>query len=104
MVLHKYFKPLAKPLLPVKALQLTEKELCEVNAKVKAITEEEKLQKSHKKYNCYTPEQRACIGRYASATENGHVCVMQYFSKRMCTEFPEATTQEIKKEYLKEIF
>ena len=101
MALHKYFKPLANPLLPTKVSQLTEKELDVVNAKVEAITQEEKSRKSRTKYNCYTPEQRACIGRYAA--ENGPVRAMQYFSNRLCTELPETTARRFKKEYLKEI-
>ena len=101
MALHKYFKPLAKPLLPTKVSQLTEKELDVVNVKVEAITQEEKSRKSRTKYNCYSPEQRACIGRYAA--ENRPVRAMQYFSNRLCTELPETTARRFKKEYLKEI-
>ena len=95
MALHKYFKPLAKPLLLMKVLQLTEKELDEVNSKVKAIFQEEKSRKSQTKYNCYTPEQRASIGRYAA--ENDPVRAMQYFSKRFCTELPETTARRLRK-------
>ena len=46
MTLQKHFKPLAKPLLPTKVSQLTEKELDEVNARVEAINQEEKSRKS----------------------------------------------------------
>ena len=101
MALHKYFRPLAKPLLPTKVLQLTEKELDVVNVKVEAITQEVKSRKSRTKYNCYTPEQRGCIGRYAA--ENGPVRAMQYFSNRLCKELPETTARRFKKEYLKVI-
>ena len=97
MALHEYFKPLAKLLLPMKVLQLTEKEL-EVNSKVKAITQEEKSRKSQTKYNYYIPEQRPCIGRYAA--ENDPIKAMQYFSKRLCTELPETMARRFKKEYL----
>ena len=101
MDLFKYFKPVTKPTLPKEVSLLTEKELCDVNAKVKATIAKEAKSRKGKKYNNYTPEQRASIRRYAA--EHGPVRALQYFSKTMDIELPETTARRFKKEYLKEI-
>ena len=57
MDLFKYFKPVSKPVLPKEVSLLTEKEVQDVNAKVKAtILEEEAKSRKGTKYSYYTPE------------------------------------------------
>ena len=102
MDLFKYFKPVSKPVLPKEVSQLTEKELRDVNATVKAtIVEEEAKSRKGTKYNYYTQEQRASIGRYAAV--HGPIRAVEYFSKTMKTVLPETTARRFKKEYLKEV-
>ena len=102
MDLFKYFKPVSKPVLPKEVSLLTEKELRDVNAKVKAtIVEEEAKSQKGTKYNYYTPEQRASIGRYAAV--HGPIRAVEYFSKTMKTVLPEMMVRRFKKEYLKEV-
>ena len=97
MALHKYFKPLAKPLLPTKVLQLTEKELDKVNAKVEAIIAKRSI--------IVIPQNRehVSVGTLLRVRVRVRVRVMQYFSKWLCTELPKATARRFKKKYLKKI-
>ena len=101
MDLFKYFKPVSKPVLPKEVSLLTEEELRDINAKVKATIVEEAKSWKGTKYNYYTPEQRASIGRYAAV--HGPVRTVEYFSKTMKTVLPETTARRFKKEYLKEV-
>ena len=50
------------------------------------------------KYNDYTPEERARIGKYAA--ENGPVRAVRYCSKVIGKSVPETTARRLKSEYL----
>lgn len=53
-----------------------------------------------KRYNVYTPEQRATIGRYA--VENSVMAAKRKFSNQLNTDINESTVRRFKRAYLKE--
>ena len=55
----------------------------------------EPFKKGREKYNEYTPEERAMIGKYA--TENGPARTIHHFSDR---KLPETTARRLKSKYL----
>ena len=56
---------------------------------------------SRGKYNRYTPEERAAIGKYAA--ENGPTRVAKYFSGKLKIQISEPTARKFKEEYLKKL-
>ena len=106
MALLKYLKREKDP-LPDKenCPLLTEKELNSANAKVKDCLKRE-LSKARTlltrgKYNDYTPEQRAQIGKYAA--KNGPTRAAKHFSKLMSRNIPKPTARRLKTEYLSKL-
>ena len=75
MALFKYFSRV--PTLPAKVPSLSEKELERTNADVKQVLEGDN--KGRGKYNEYTSEVRAQIGKYAA--EHGPAKAVRHFSK-----------------------
>ena len=77
---------------------LTEKELKSANAKVKDCLKRElskaRTPMTRGKYNDYTPEQRAQIGKCAA--ENGPTRAAKHFSKLMSRNIPEPTARRLK--------
>ena len=61
----------------------------------------EKPKKKQTKYNEYTREQRAEIGRYAA--ENGSTRAAKHFFHVLNTNVPELTARRLKREYLKKL-
>ena len=53
------------------------------------------------KYNCYTPEQRASIGKYAA--ENGPTKAARHFTKILGSSVNESTARKLRSEYLREL-
>ena len=53
------------------------------------------------KYNRYTPEERAAIGRYAA--ENGPTQAARHFSEKLKMKISEPTARKFKEEYLKKL-
>ena len=56
---------------------------------------------SHGRYNQYTPEERAAIGKYAA--ENGPTRAAKYFSEKLNIQISEPTARKFKEEYLKKL-
>ena len=50
------------------------------------------------RYNNYTPEERASIGKYAA--KNGTVSAVSHFSRVGSKKVPESTARRLKTEYL----
>ena len=96
MALFRYFKPVAKPTLP-EEVSLLEKKLCDVNAKVKAATAEEKQNRGKERNITIILQSRE--HHLAGTLLN----IALYFSKTMDTELPETTARRFKKEYLNKI-
>ena len=105
MALYKYFSQ-DGPALPRKitceSSALTQKDLEKTNTKVKRSIEREaaKPQKASPrgKYNDYTPQERAWIGKYAA--ENGPTKAAKHFSQVLNRKVPETTARRLKAEYL----
>ena len=105
MALYKCFSQ-DGPTLPRKitceSSALTQKDLEKANAKVKRSIEREatKPQKASPrgKYNDYTPQERAWIGKYAA--ENGPTKAAKHFSQVLNRKVPETTARRLKAEYL----
>ena len=79
---------------------LTEKDLKLANKRVKSCLEDAKTdppKAKRGKYNVYTPDERAQIGRYAS--ENGPTRAAKHFSKLWNRKVPEPTARRLKSEY-----
>ena len=77
---------------------LTQKDLEKANAKVKRSIEREaaKPQKASPqgKYNDYTPQERAWIGKHAA--ENGPTKAAKHFSQVLNQKVPETTVRRLK--------
>ena len=107
MALYKYFKKEDPAALPTVATcgssSFTQKEIQHVNKVVKRTLDEDssKTVKKKGKYNSYSPEDRARIGKYA--TENGPTKAAAHFSKVLDCKINESTARKFKSEYLNEI-
>ena len=105
MSLLKYFLYKSKcsslpVVLPTSVPSLSNGELVAVNACVeKVITTPEAA--SRGKYNCYTHEERAAIGRYAA--ETGPTQAARHFSEKLKMKISEPTARNFKEEYLKKL-
>ena len=90
----KYFKKVRVTKLPDEnnCILLSAKELKEINKNISG---------NRGKYNSYTCEQRAQIGKYA--VENGPTKAPRHFSKLLGIDVPEPTARRLKAEYLKEL-
>lgn len=97
MALFKYFSRV--PTLPAKVPSLSEKELERTNADVKQALEGDN--KGRGKYNEYTSEVRAQIGKYAA--EHGPAKAVRHFSKLLSSKLPETTARRLKSEYLRKL-
>ena len=94
--LRKYFKPV----LPSKeSTGISEAATKEANAAVKEVLEE-KRQPKKRKYQQFTPEQRAKIGKYAA--ENSNASAVRKFSGEF-EALGESTVRMFKKAYLSEL-
>lgn len=84
---------------PTKVSSLSQKEIEAANASVKRCLEPESLEASRGrgKYNDYSPEERALIGKYTA--ENGPAKAVRRFSKPG-RSLPETTARRLKSEYL----
>ena len=65
-----------------------------------AVVELERAGKKRGKYNNYTPEDRARIGKYAA--ENGATRAALHFSKVLGLDINESTARKFKSEYCQE--
>lgn len=93
----RYFKR-----VPTEATSLTEAELQHANDEVTRVLEEGSSTSGKRgKYNDYTPEERAKIGKYAA--ENGPARAVRHFSKTMSKKLPETTARRLKSAYLAEM-
>ena len=108
MSLYKYLKK-GGPALPTPRTCgdscLSKKDIEQANREVKHTLD---LNQSGKKavtprgkYNCYTPEERAKIGKYAA--ENGATRAARYFSELLDRKITESTARRFKSEYLQAI-
>ena len=100
MALLWYFSPS----LPKKVPSLTEKEVTEANAGVMQAQKEAETGTSGRargKYNKYTAEERAQIGKYAA--EYGPAKAVRHCSKLLGRQVPQTTARRLKSEYLQEL-
>uniref|UniRef100_A0A1X7T1B3 Uncharacterized protein n=1 Tax=Amphimedon queenslandica TaxID=400682 RepID=A0A1X7T1B3_AMPQE len=72
-----------------------------VQEKIQLLKEDKTGVTQRGKYNDYTPEQRARIGKYAY--ENGPTKAAKHFSQVLDKTVPEPTARRLKAEYLKKI-
>lgn len=97
MALLKYFtkerKESSTP-FPTRIASLTRPQIQRVNSRVKRSLEE-RQQSERGKYNEYTTEERACIGKFVA--DNGPAKAVRRFSDR---KLPESTARRFKLEYL----
>ena len=56
---------------------------------------------SHRKYNQYTPEERAAIGKYAA--ENGPTHAVKYLSRKLKMQISQQSARKFKEEYLRKL-
>jgi hypothetical protein len=83
---------------------LSDKEIKEANTSVKNLQEKKVTRKNPKtptRYNDYTPEERASIGKYAA--ENGIASAVRHFSRVGSKKVPETTARRLKTEYLQKM-
>ena len=84
---------------PSKVPSFTDEEHRFANKEIKIILKKSSSSDKHrKKYNDYTPEEKARIGRYAA--ENGPARAVQHCSKEIGKSIPETTARRLKLEYL----
>ena len=94
----RYFKKVDKnPTSKVPGL--TEEEVERANEEVKRVIEQKSGRRA--KYNDYTPQQRANIGKYAA--EHGPTRASHYFTKVLGKDVPESTVRRLRKEYLQKL-
>ena len=99
MALLKYFSVKNPPAaLPTKVSSLSVNELQAANSSVQKIIERRSVPNRCGKYNHYTAEERAMIGRYAA--ENGPTRASKHFSKLLRKNISEPTARRFKNEYL----
>ena len=103
MSLYRFF---AKAGMPTRVPSLSEKEIKEANTSVKKLQEKNVAGRSAStpgptRYNDYTPEERASIGKYAA--ENGIVSAVRHFSRVGSKRVPESTARRLKTEYLRKM-
>ena len=106
MSLWKYIKKEKLPLPDGHSCPtLTSKELRSANEQVKdrlaGDTNKARKQATRGKYNEYTSEERAQIGKYAA--ENGPTRAARHFSELMNRKVPETTARRLKAEYLHKV-
>ena len=96
MALFKFFKLQKKP---SKGSSLLSRTAVEIVDKVvaKALESPSKQTVSQGKHNCYTPEQKAQIGKYA--TENGATNAAKCYTAVWGISINESTTRRLKLEY-----
>ena len=99
MALFKFFKRQEKPVERKSLLSRTEVESAD-NAVAKALESASK-RIVRGKYNCYTPEQRAQIGKYA--TENGATNAAKRYTAAWWIAINESTARRLKSEYLEKL-
>jgi len=100
--LHKYFKKTTAIPSPTSAYSfLTKKDVESANENVETALAENPASTSRAglKYNTYTPQQRAEIGKYAA--EFGNTRAAKHFSKILDSKISESTARRLKKEYLR---
>ena len=87
--------------MPSKVPLLSDKEVENANASVKKLQEKVTSQSPRRpiRYNDYTPEERASIGKYAA--ENGIASAVRHFSRVGSKKVPETTARRLKTEYLR---
>ena len=98
MSLLKYFSYKSKcsslpVVLPTSVPSLSSGELVTVNACVEKVIATPEVA-SRGKYNRYTPEERAAIGRYAA--ENGPTQAARHFSEKLKMKISEPTARKFK--------
>ena len=85
--------------LPTSVPSLSNAELEATNACVGKVLTATTV--SRRKYNRYTPEERAAIGKYAA--ENGPTRMAKYFSVKLKMHISEPTARKFKEEYLRKL-
>lgn len=101
MSLYRFF---AKAGMPTRVPSLSDKEIKEANTSVKNLQEKKVTSRSPStpiRYNDYTPEERASIGKYAA--ENGIASAVRHFSRVGSKKVPESTARRLKTEYLRKM-
>ena len=100
MSLYRFF---AKAGMPSKVPSQSNKEVENANASVKKLLEKVTSQSLRRpiRYNDYTPEERASIGKYAA--ENGIASAVRHFSRVGSKKVPETTARRLKTERMKEL-
>ena len=101
MALFKFFKRQDKPSEETSLLSKNEVESAD-KAVAKALESASKCETVRRgKYNCYTPEQRAEIGKYA--TENGATKAVKRYTSAWGININELTARRLKSEYLEKL-
>ena len=100
MALHRYFpKERNSGSLPYAVSSMSRKQVLEVNKIVAGVCKKKEAASSGRgKYNEYTAEERARIGKYAA--ENGPARAVRHFSHLLGRTIPETTARRLKAEYL----
>ena len=98
-----YFKRSHPSVSPSKASSLTDEELWCVNKEADSVLNKKASgsDKCHRKYNDYTPEERARIGKYA--VKNRPTRAVQHCSRIFGKSIPETTANRWRSEYLLKI-
>lgn len=98
MSLLTYFKPSVR-----ESEHMTRKERKTIDECVKQAIASEDLEGSKKRgrYNSYTPEERAVIGKYAA--ENGPTRAARHYTKTFGHDINESTARKLRSEYLNEL-
>lgn len=100
MSLLDYFKEKPKASCYSQPRSLTSKERKTVDELVKQAVPNRESRKRGR-YNSYTPEQRASIGKYAA--ENGPTKAARHFTKILGSDVNESTARKLRSEYLMEL-
>ena len=98
--LYRFFPKAGMPTL---VPSLSDKEVKEVNTSVKSLQKKVTSRSPSKpiRYNDYTPEERASIGKYAA--ENGIASAVRHFSRVGSKKVPKSTARRLKNEYLRKM-
>ena len=95
MALFKYFSRETSTTSPSSSLTIKEKEV------VREFVRKAEEKQGRGKYNEYTPEERAAIGKYTAENGPGKAC--KHFTKALGRSIPESTARKLRAEYLRQL-
>ena len=95
MALFKYFSRETSTLKPSSSLTVKEKEV------VRDFVRKAEEKQGCGKYNKYTPEEIAAIGKYTA--ENGPSKACKHFSKALERNIPKSTARKLRRECLRQL-